>query len=229
MNARKLKQGKNKRGSSKSSVVITAFSEDHVERLTGISVGQLRYWDRTGFFKPTFAEDDRRQAYSRIYSFRDVVCLHVLNALRNNAKVSLPHLREVKNKLAHLGEDMWAKTTLYVLNKKVIFDNPETKKREEIVTGQAILEIPLEVVRGRMEEAVRNLWARKEDNIGRIERARNTIRNLPVIAGTRIPIRAVQNFRDAGYSIKQIIAEYPDLTPKDVEAALAHKSSKIAA
>jgi MerR HTH family regulatory protein len=50
-----------------SKTVITAFSDEQVERLTGVTRQQLRYWDRTGFFRPTFASEDRRAAYSRIY------------------------------------------------------------------------------------------------------------------------------------------------------------------
>lgn len=210
-------------------VVIAAFSEEQVERLTGISKTQLRYWDRTHFFSPSYAEDDRRQAYSRVYSFRDLVCLNVLNALRNDAKVSLPHLREVKDKLAHLGDDMWAKTTLYVLNKRVLFDNPQTKTREEIVSGQVILQIPLEVVRGKMADAVKVLWARDKTKVGAVERLRTVAHNQPVISGTRIPVQAIKSFAEAGYSVKKIIAEYPTLTAKDVEAALAYKDEKKAA
>ncbi|MGN6548624.1 MAG: MerR family transcriptional regulator, partial [Pararhizobium sp.] len=95
--------------------MISAFTEDHVERLTGLTQRQLRHWDRTGFFSPSFAYEDRRKPFSRLYSFRDLVCLKVLDALRNEAKVPLSHLRIVKDKLAHLGNDAWAKTTLYVL------------------------------------------------------------------------------------------------------------------
>lgn len=223
------KQSTQKKAGVDPVVVIAAFSEEQAERLTGISKYQLRYWDRTKFFSPSYAEDDRRQSYSRVYSFRDVVCLNVLNTLRNSAGVSLPHLREVKDKLAHLGDDMWAKTTLYVLKKKVVFDNPETRKREEVVSGQRILQIPLEVVRGQVADAVKLLWARDKTKIGAVEQMRNVARNQPVVAGTRIPIRAIKNFAEAGYSVKKIIAEYPDLTPKDVEAAIAYKDEKTAA
>jgi hypothetical protein len=34
-------------------------------------------------------------------------------------------------------------------------------------------------------------------------------------------VAAIQRFRDAGYSPKQILDEHPDLTLEDVEAALA--------
>ena len=34
------------------SSVIAALSEDQVERITGLTKRQLRYWAKTGFFKP---------------------------------------------------------------------------------------------------------------------------------------------------------------------------------
>ena len=75
--------------------VIAAFSEASVERLTGLTSAQLRYWDKTGFFAPTYADDDRRTPYSRIYSFKDVVGLRTLGLLRRQHNVSLQHLRQV--------------------------------------------------------------------------------------------------------------------------------------
>ncbi|HEY2805381.1 MAG TPA: MerR family transcriptional regulator, partial [Gemmatimonadales bacterium] len=62
--------------------VIAAFSEDQVERLTGLTMGRLRYWDSSDFFKPAFSEENRRVAYSRFYSFKDVVALRTLELLR---------------------------------------------------------------------------------------------------------------------------------------------------
>src|SRR5262245_51472951 len=122
--------------------IISAFTEDQVSQLTGITLAQLRYWDRTKFFVPSLAGENRGQPYSRIYSFLDIVCLKILNVLRNEVGVPLPDLREVKEKLTHLGDDMWATTTLYVLDKKVVFHNPDTDNKEEIVSGQKILQIP---------------------------------------------------------------------------------------
>jgi uncharacterized protein (DUF433 family) len=206
-------------------VVVSTFTEDHVERLTGISKRQLRYWDGTGFFVPSLAFEDRRAAYSRMYSFRDLVSLKVINALRNEANVPLPHLREVKDKLSHLGDDLWSKTTLYVLNKKVIFDSPDMDSREEVLTGQVILQIPLKVVSGSMEEAVRSLRKRDDSTVGKIERQRNVAQNQAVVAGTRIPIRSIKAFAEAGYSVEQIIREYPTLTEADIHAALKHEAA----
>src|SRR4030081_2296359 len=134
--------------------IISAFSEEDVEHLTGITVRQLRYWDATRFFVPSLADENRRQTYRRVYTFRDLVCLKVLNTIRNESKVPLQHLREVKEKLQHLGEDLWTRTTLYLLNRRVVFLNPETDRPEEVVSGQGILQIPLKVVRSDMERAV---------------------------------------------------------------------------
>jgi uncharacterized protein (DUF433 family) len=208
-----------------SSVVVSGFTEDHVERLTGVSQRQLRYWDRTGFFVPSLAYEDRRSPYSRLYSFRDVVSLKIVSALRNDANVPLPHLREVKEKLAHLGDDLWATTTLYVLNRRVIFDSPDMDRREEVVSGQVMLQIPLKVVSGNTEEAVKALRKREDAAIGKIERRKNVAHNQAAIAGTRIPVRSVKAFADAGYSVEQIQKEYPTLTAEDIQAAISFEAA----
>jgi len=42
----------------------------------------------------------------------------------------------------------------------------------------------------------------------------------PVIRGTRIPVYVVLNLLGEGYTSKQIIKEYPDLTKEDILAVL---------
>lgn len=201
--------------------VVAAFSEEHVQRLTGISPRQLRHWDRVGFFKPSLADESRDLPYGRVYSFLDVICLQVFNALRNEAKVPLSHLRDVKERLAHLGEKMWAKTTLYVLNRRVIFHNDDTDRKEEIVSGQGVLQITLEVVKANMKDRVRTLWERDASTVGHVQRKRNVVGNRRVIAGTRIPVTAIKSFTDAGYTVEQVKKQYPGLTEADIQAALS--------
>ncbi|HEX9648262.1 MAG TPA: MerR family transcriptional regulator, partial [Alphaproteobacteria bacterium] len=106
--------------------VVRAFSESHVERLTGLSKGQLRYWDKTGFFSPRYGYENRRSPYSRVYSFRDVVGLKTLAILRKDYRVSLQHLRQAASELSRLRDDLWAGTTLYVADRKVYFKEPDT-------------------------------------------------------------------------------------------------------
>jgi uncharacterized protein (DUF433 family) len=208
-----------------SSSVVAAFTEDQTERLTGVSKRQLRHWDRTDFFVPSLAFEDRRAQYSRLYSFRDLVSLKVLNSLRNDANVPLQHLREVKAKLARLGDDIWAKTTLYVLNRKVIFHNPDGEVREEVLSGQAILGIPLQVITSGVEDAVKAMRQRDVTQIGKIEKQKNVAHNKPVVAGTRIPVHSVKAFAEAGYSIAQIRNEYPTLTDDDIRTAIDYNEA----
>jgi uncharacterized protein (DUF433 family) len=206
--------------------LILAFSEDHVEHLTGISKSQLRYWDRTGFFVPAFAAENRRVAFSRIYSFRDVASLRVLNILRNQYGVPLQHLRKVARKLSHLAEDKWTKTTLWVWKRKVIFQDPDTEKPREVASGQYLIDFPLEPVIAATHRDVNDLLQlRPETSIGRVAKSRNVSHNEPVIAGTRIPVRAIKRFADEGYSVEQILEEYPSLAESDVRAALKHKAA----
>ncbi|MGH7084563.1 MAG: DUF433 domain-containing protein [Stellaceae bacterium] len=36
------------------------------------------------------------------------------------------------------------------------------------------------------------------------------LRNAPVVAGTRISTAAIKRYEDAGFTVAQIIEEYPD-------------------
>lgn len=210
--------------------VIAAFSEEHAERLTGITKSQLRYWDRTGFYKPSYGEDNRRFAFSRVYSFQDIVALRVLNVLRNQYSVPLQHLRSVSDKLSHLAADRWTGTRLWVLNKRVIWQEPRTEKPQEIVSEQYVVPtLALENVVADTERDVSSLNVRDESKHGVIEQSRYVSHNAPVIAGTRILVDAIKRFAEAGYTTKQILEEYPDLTKEDIEAALAYKKPNAAA
>jgi uncharacterized protein (DUF433 family) len=199
--------------------VVRAFSAEHVQRLTGLSAGQLRYWDATGFFEPRWAYENRRSPYSRIYSFKDVVGLRVLSVLRRDHKVSLRHLRDVASVLSRYSETPWADTVLYVLNKQVYFKEPETGRIRAVTTNQYVA-IPLLSVMEDVRKGSEKLKERQSDQIGKIERHRYVAHNAWVVAGTRIPINAIRRFSEAGYSSAQIIREYPMLTEEDVAAAL---------
>jgi DNA-binding transcriptional MerR regulator len=207
--------------------VIAAFSEDKVEQLTGLSIAQLRYWDRTGFFAPAYADENRRTPYSRIYSFKDLLALRVLNVLRNQYNVPLQHLRKVAERLSHLEDDKWTATTLYVLNRKVVWQ--EGNAHVEIVSRQYVMGISLAIVVEDTKRDVAKLRQRSADQIGHVSRSRYVSHNAWVISGTRIPTATIRRFSEAGYSVEQIIAEYPDLTPADVKAALDHEKVSAAA
>ena len=202
-------------------MIIAAFTREQASRLTGVSQRQLRLWDARGFFAPSLKLEG--SALASLYSFRDLLCLKVIHAIRNEAKIPFAELLKTKQRLAHLGDDLWARTTLYILGKRVVFDDPETGGRQEASSGQGVLQIPLRVVTGTMEDAVRAMRERKSDLIGTIDRKRSVAQNQPVIAGTRIPVRSLQAFAKAGYSVAQINAQYPGITARDIEAALKYE------
>ncbi|MEM1398389.1 MAG: DUF433 domain-containing protein [Pseudomonadota bacterium] len=210
------------------SSVIAAFSEEQVERITRLTKRRLRYWANTDFFRPSFVEDNPRLPNSRFYSFKDVVALRTLEALRIKNNVPLQHLRKVAERLSHLKDELWTKTTLYVVDRKVIFVNPETGTAEEVVSGQQVMKVILEDVIGDTKKDIADFKRRPKDSIGRISRTRAIARNAWVISGTRIHVGAIQRLYEDGYSNSQIIDEYPDLTEKDIEAALEHSRNRAA-
>jgi len=107
--------------SDDAAATIAAFSEDQVSRLTRLRKGRLRYWERTGFFVPSYLNWAGTRNGIRIYSFRDIVALRTLEMLRVQNNVPLQHLRKVAERLSELGMDAWAGTTLWVLNRHVHF------------------------------------------------------------------------------------------------------------
>ena len=67
---------------------------------------------------------------------------------------------------------------------------------------------------------------RTSEQIGKVDQKRGVLRNLPVIAGTRIPTSAVWSFHEDGRSEDEIIREYPSLTHEDVRAAIEYEQGK---
>jgi uncharacterized protein (DUF433 family) len=202
--------------------IVRAFSADHVIKLTGLSKGQLHYWDETGFFCPRYAFENRRSPYSRIYSFKDVVGLRTLSILRKEYGISLQHLRKVADELSKYMDAPWSEVKLYVLGREVVFREPETQQLRGVVSRQFVT-ILLRSVKDDVEAKARKLKERSADQVGQVERRRYVVHNAWVVAGTRIPTKAISRFHQAGYSLDEIIREYPTLTRADVEAALAHE------
>lgn len=203
--------------------IVQAFTDRQAARLTGVSVSQLHRWERTGFYSPSIA---RAQGGARIYSFQDLRNLKVIATLRQDVGVSLQHLREVGARLREIEDADWASVTLHVVQRRVVFRHPETARREEVVSGQGILAIPLETIHGDMLAAVEQEFARRPDSAGRIEKVRRVAGSEPVVAGTRILVKSVRAFIDDGYSDEDILAEYPSLTRADIAAV---RDSQIAA
>ena len=57
------------------------FGAKRVARLTGVSVRQLGYWDRTDFYQPSYEDGTPGHTSTRFYSFRDLVALRTIHKL----------------------------------------------------------------------------------------------------------------------------------------------------
>ena len=90
----------------------------------------------------------------------------------------------------------------------------------DAVSGQGVLKILLLMVQRGLEEKIHEMNRRSETEIGQITARRGFVSSKPTIAGTRIPVSAIQNFAADGYSVEEIMAQYPSLEPEDVRAAI---------
>jgi uncharacterized protein (DUF433 family) len=212
-----------------SHAIIGAFSEEHAERLTGVSRNQLRKWDRIGLLRPAYAADERSLPYGRVYSFRDLVSLRVLNQLRNEMKVPQTHLIEVHKDLSRLSDEPWASSRLQVVGRRVVLVEPGSRRKRMAAGSQMVLDIPLREVIGNLRDAIARLNERTLDQQGKVVREKFVAQNQPIIAGTRIPVAAIRSFAKAGYDVSAIIREYPSLTPADVKAAIEYEGESAAA
>ncbi len=206
---------------------VLAFSAEQVCRLTGLSARQLRYWDDTEFFPPAFREDVKRSPFARVYSFRDVVGLRALSELRGHYRIPLQTLRRVGDELGRRCEAPWSELTLYIVGKRVFYQSEhDAATRSADRLGQQLMPFELVKVEGSVREGLSRLRVRDEEQVGKISRHRHVAENQPVVAGTRIPTRAIWEFHQADYSMSAILRAYPQLQTADVTAAIDFEQAR---
>ena len=208
-------------------IEVVAFTAEQVCRLTGLSERQLRYWDKTEFFTPQYADEDRRRPFSRVYSFQDLVGLRTIALLRNKYRVPTRELRDLGAWLAARQASPWSSLTFYVSGRHVFFDDPVAGERlAGRPPGQRVFPLEMEKIAREAREAANKLRDRSSEEIGKVVQHRYILQNSPIIAGTRIPTSAIWNFYEEGYDTEAIIREYPRLTPDDVHAALVYEQKR---
>lgn len=208
-------------------VELLAFTAEHVRGLTGLSISQLRYWDKTEFFSPTLVGEEKRRTFHRVYTFRDVVGLRTIALLRNVHHIPLQELRRVGSWLHAHYTTPWASLRFWLAGRRVVFSDPAS---ESVVDpqkdGQTVVAIDLAPIADDMGAAANALTKRQPDQIGRVVRNRYVVHNAWVVAGTRIPTKAIWNFHAAGFDVDGIVREYPRLTPEDVKAAIEFETRR---
>jgi uncharacterized protein (DUF433 family) len=211
-------------------VEILAFSAKQVCRLTSLSTSQLRYWDKTNFFSPEYADEYGVGSFNRVYSFRDIVGLYAIGLLRKKYKFSLQELRSISDYLYRFHETPWSSLALHVSGRELVFRDPNAPDTfiSTRPKGQGLLPftIAFEAVAQHVERKVARLRVRRRSEIGKIGKNRLVMNNAPAIAGTRIMTSAIWNFHEAGYDTDAIIEEYPRITAADVRAALEFEAQR---
>jgi len=203
---------------------IAAYTVNQTSTLTGLTSSQLRRWDVMGFFRPHHVSENTRSPYSRLYTFRDIVGLRVISILKNDHKISLAKLKEVAEILEHHSDHPWSELKLSAWKKDVTWNNPLTGGRESVVEGQGVV-FTIISVQADMSRKIEALKRRSEDQFGKFSQARTVAHNAVVFSGTRIPVETVRRFHAAGYSVEDILRQYPTLTSEDVQSALSIKDA----
>ncbi len=206
---------------------VQAFSAEQVRALTELSERQLRYYDELGFFSLQYVYDDTFGARNRLYSFQDLVGLRTVTILRNKHHVPVQELGKVKDWLKAHHDSPWASLTFWVVDRRVVFEDPMTGHK---IAGSPLGHMPLPIDMQRIAQSVRrqvDQWSQRgPDQIGHVSQNRQVVSNAPVLDGTRIPTSAIWAFHKAGYTTTDIIEEYPQLTPEDIQAAIEYEQPR---
>ena len=164
--------------------VVAAYSEEQIGRMVGLTKSRLRYWARTDFFKPSFVEEDGRlPTAGSIRSKMLSPCERLRCSVSGNG-VPLQHLRKVADNLAHMRDELWSSTSLFVQDKKVLLVNPEFGQPQEIVSGQYVFRIPLSEIIEDTRNDILAFRSRPANTVGHLSRNRGIARNALVVSGT---------------------------------------------
>jgi uncharacterized protein (DUF433 family) len=213
---------------------MAAFTSEQALRLTGASRRRLGYWVDTKLLTPDIQRGEGRGRV-RLFSFGNLLELRTALWLRD--KVSLQLIRKIVHRLRQQGFDRpLTSVTFGVIEYKrkqrgsaydVVLQLEDGEWEEWERPGEIImsLTVPIETFAESLDEKIAADRARRS-KVGQVERRRGVMGSTPVVAGTRVPTRAVWDLHQAGYSSDAILRSYPGLSVADVEAALRAEAAK---
>jgi uncharacterized protein (DUF433 family) len=195
---------------------LLAVPDKQAAKLAHISVRQLHYWDQTGLIVPSVKRKISQRNTVRLYNFQDMLNLLVAAQLRN--RVSLQHIRRVVEQLNQRGfVEPLRELHFATHGPNVFFQYPDGSWSGDPNPDQVIFHQVIEL--DSLREKIPTVTERDPASAGRLVRRHGVMGSKPIFAGTRIPVETVQRYLDAGCDTEAILAEYPSLTPADVEAA----------
>jgi uncharacterized protein (DUF433 family) len=209
-----------------------AFTSHQVMKLSAVTRRKLDYWIKTDVIQPSISAAGRRGTL-RLFSFSDLIEIRTAVWLRD--KLSLQLIRKIVERLRRQGLQAPLATIRFGVFEyagrgpklDVVMQRPDGSWESTRRVGQLVLQLDVPVSRFAEEMTTEILHHRKRGNrISKVERRRGTMGSAPVIAGTRVPIRAVWNLHAAGLSNEAILENYPGLESADVQAAIAAEEAR---
>jgi DNA-binding transcriptional MerR regulator len=195
-----------------------AVSDKRAAKLAGISVNQLRYWEKIGLVIPSAQHQISPRNTVRLYNFENLLELVVAAELRHRPGISLQHIRRVIAYLRNRKFDAPLRELKFATRgQEIYFQYPDGSWSGDPFPDQLIYRqaIALDEVGAK----INTVNDRAPEAAGQVVSRRGVHLSKPIFAGTRIPVATVQRYLQAGYDAKAIIKEYPSLTAADIETA----------
>lgn len=200
-----------------------AYSIEQAASLSGLSERRLRRWAADDMIAPEFSASGEPDF--GFYSFRDIVSLRTAATLIE--KGAKPRVLKGLNRwfLDHREDypDPWATLRIEIYGDEPYFYDIKTKRYVgSKPPGQLLLELQLEMksIAIDVEHDAAHIGERDVADRGQL---RPGARGRMFVRGTRVPTSAIASFADAGFKPRDIQHEYPDLTLKDINAALLYE------
>ena len=187
------------------------FTHSRLAELAGVSAKRLSYWEESGLIRARTTGAMRGKRVVRLYGYSDAFTVLILAALRE--RVSLQHIRQI---VRHLRERDFQvpEVRFAVVGPRVFFQTPDGEWEDVRDPMQIVISETLDLrpLRARLDRSNE----RDEQQLGKVERRRGALGSQPLIAGTRVPVSAVERYLARGASVERILTAYPGLTAEDV-------------
>ena len=198
--------------------------------IAGISPQRLWYWEKTALITPTVRRDISPRNIIRLYSLDRLTELVVAAEIVDRPEVSLQHLRAILRRLRSIGYDTPLRELVFAIEGKEVFFQHQDGTWEGSRRQGQLVEIKLVVNLERVRQTVQRGLRRPASDIGRTERRRAVHGSKELIAGTRVPVAAVESYIEDGRSDDEVLAAFPSLDPLDVASVRErHKPRAIRA
>lgn len=196
---------------------LVGVSARRAAAIAAISHDRLRRWEKYGLVSPSVVSQVGGKTV-RLYGFQQLVELLVVRELER-VPTHVRKLRRVLKDLRIGYEHPWTELRFAHDAGELYWQHPDGSWAGDRAPNQQVLveTIDLKLIRATVRESVR----RDPATVGRVEKRRNVLGSKLVIAGTRTPVSAVQEYIEAGYDNRDILVAYPHLSEEDISAVRA--------